>query len=180
MKESKAEVLLHPVRLKIVQEFLGGEKLTAKEIVKKLTSISQATLYRHLDKLVQHNILEVVEENPIRGTVEKVYTLNVGGANIGKNDISQNSREELMNFFMIYITQIMSSFETYLSQDHIDLEKDGVGYRLTALHLTDEEFGNFIMDLANVFKKVSENEPTPERTKRIISTIFIPENKKGE
>lgn len=179
MRETKAEILLHPVRLKIVQEFLGLTKLTAKDLVKRLPSISQATLYRHLDKLVHYKILEVVEENPIRGTVEKVYRLNLAGANVGNKDFNQNSREEQMNFFMIFIAHIMSNYESYLSQEEIDPERDGVGYRQAGMYLSDEEFIDFLQNLSREFQKVMHYEPSPERKKRIISTIIMPEVKRG-
>lgn len=76
MKENKMELLLHPIRFQLVQEFMGGEKLTAKHLAEKLPHIPQATLYRHLDKLMSSQILLVVEEKQIRGTIEKLYVLN--------------------------------------------------------------------------------------------------------
>ncbi|MFE8703117.1 helix-turn-helix domain-containing protein [Cytobacillus sp. FJAT-54145] len=176
-KESKADVLLHPVRLKIVQEFLGSKSLTSKDLLKRLPSVPQATLYRQIDKLVQSGILTVVEENQVRGTIEKVFSLNFGQANLAKDDLQETSKEEHLNYFMLFISQILKSFEEYIDQKNTDFEKDGLGYRQVGLYLTDEEFKQFAEDMGKAFKRAVQNEPTPDRKKRVVSTIIIPDRK---
>ncbi|UHA58283.1 helix-turn-helix domain-containing protein [Metabacillus litoralis] len=74
--DSKAKLILHPVRMKIVQTLIGSKEYTVQQIAARLTDVPQATLYRHLNKLLEAEVLKVVKENQIRGTVEKIYALN--------------------------------------------------------------------------------------------------------
>ncbi|MDM5187033.1 helix-turn-helix domain-containing protein [Bacillus sp. DX4.1] len=175
MKENKMELLLHPIRFQLVQEFMGGEKLTAKHLAEKLPHIPQATLYRHLDKLMSSQILLVVEEKQIRGTIEKLYVLNGSMARMSQNDIKDLTKEEHMQYFMMFITGLTAKFKDYLQQEEIDFEKDGTGYTQASLYMSDEEFLTFVKELNEVFMKAYGRKPSPERRRRTISTIIIPE-----
>ena len=68
---NKVETILHPVRLRIIQQLLDGQATTAKQLAGQLKDIAQATLYRQLDILVKAEVLAVTEEKQIRGAVEK-------------------------------------------------------------------------------------------------------------
>lgn len=45
------DLLLHPVRIRIVQALLDGSELTTGELTARLGDIPVATLYRHVAKL---------------------------------------------------------------------------------------------------------------------------------
>ncbi|KTD86357.1 hypothetical protein [Paenibacillus etheri] len=75
--------------------------------MKELEDIPQATMYRHLNKLLKARILHVVEENKIRGTVEKVYYLANGGEDISPADVTEQSSDEHMNLLLKIITSLM-------------------------------------------------------------------------
>jgi len=175
----KIETVLHPVRFRIIQKFIDGQSKTAKMLGKELKDIPQATLYRQLDTLVKADVLVVTEENQIRGTVEKVYTLNISAASMSNKDIKGLSKEEHLQYFLVFTAQLMQNFEAYLQSGEVDFQRDGVGYRQTALHLTDEEFMGFIKDMAKVYEKYAKNSPSPDRNKRMISNIIIPERERG-
>lgn len=174
---NKIETILHPVRFKIIQKFLDGQSKTVKVLANELKNVPQATLYRQLDTLVKSDVLTITDEIPIRGTVEKVYSLNRESANISNIDLKGLTKEEHLQYFMFFLTQLSGDFETYLQKEDIDYEKDGVGYRQVALHLTDEEFLDFTRDLAKVFSKYLEITSADNRTKRIFSNIVMPEYK---
>jgi DNA-binding transcriptional ArsR family regulator len=56
---------------------LDGKEMTAGEMAEKLQDIPQASLYRHINALLkEEEILTVVSENRIRGTLEKVFSLS--------------------------------------------------------------------------------------------------------
>lgn len=175
MKERKIDILLHPVRLRIIQKFLGGDERTAKELAQLLPDIAQATLYRQLDTLLKANILIITEEKPIRGTIEKVYALNPMEASITTKDIKGISNEEHIQYFMLFTTQLLAQFESYIEKGEIDLERDGVAYRQTAFYLSDGEFHDLFIEMARIFQQAAKNKPNPDRKKRYISTIIIPE-----
>ncbi|MGD6942389.1 helix-turn-helix domain-containing protein [Cytobacillus gottheilii] len=175
---NKIDAILHPVRFKIVQKFLDGHGKTVKKLTKELEDIPQATLYRQLDALVKSEVLMVTEENQVRGTIEKVYSLNIANANITNDDVKELTIEDHLQYFMIFQAQLTHNFEEYLQKENIDFQRDGVGYRLVAMHLSDEEFADFARDLREVYQTYLQKSPSPERTKRLVSNIFIPENKR--
>ncbi|MET3699423.1 helix-turn-helix protein [Bacillus oleivorans] len=170
----KIDAILHPVRYKIIQQFLDGQNRTAKDLALKLNDIPQATLYRHIDTLVKTDVLKIIEENQIRGTIEKVYSLNLAAVHLTKDDLLGLNKEDHLQLFMIFTAQLMRDFERYLDQDDIDFERDGVGYRQGVLFLSDSEFHEFIEDLKHVFQKYITNTPRSDRKKRLISTIMMP------
>lgn len=175
----KIDAILHPVRFRIIQSFLDGQHKTTKELVKKLHDIPQATLYRQLDTLVKAGILTIIEEKPIRGTVEKVYSLSSEELVLRKKDIVDVTREEHLQYFLLFTAQLVKDFEAYLQKDEIDFERDGAGYRQVALHLTEQEFLELSRELSAVMQKYVNNPPAQGRTKRIISVIAIPEYERG-
>lgn len=174
---SKANLILHPVRMKIVQTLIGKKELNVQQIQARLKEVPQASLYRHLNKLLEADVIQVVKENQIRGTVEKIYSLNENEqSNI--EDLQKLSKDEHLNLFITFMTHVLGQYETYLQQEEIDLVKDGVSYRQAMIYLTDQERQEFITELSQVFMKVIENEPTNERRALNISTIMIPDPKK--
>lgn len=177
---NKLETIMHPIRFKIIQQFLDGQSKTTKKLANQLREIPQASLYRQLDALVKAHILIITEEKKIRGAVEKVYSLNMPAVNITNEDIKQFTPEEHLQYFLFFTAQLTSNFEAYLKNDDIDFLRDGVGYRQIALHLTDIEFQNYLKDLKMVFEKYQKNLPSPERTKRLISTITLPAKERSE
>ena len=78
MADSTVDLILHPVRLRILLA-LADNHWSARQIAQVMPDVAQATLYRHINALAEGNILQIVEERPVRGTVEKVYALPDGG-----------------------------------------------------------------------------------------------------
>ncbi|MBM7602170.1 DNA-binding transcriptional ArsR family regulator [Metabacillus crassostreae] len=175
---SKAKLILHPVRMKIVQTLSGKKEYNVQQIASKLTDVPQATLYRHLNKLLEAGVLKVVRENQIRGTIEKFYSLNESAVSL-TDDFRKLSRDEHLNLFLTFMTHLLGQYENYLQQDEVDLLKDGVGYREAIVYLSDKEFHEFTEQLSELMKKVIENEPSSDRTARHIANVFIPEPSKN-
>ena len=52
-----AEILLHPVRMRIWQAFLGDRALTVSDLRAELTDVPSASLYRQVGVLVDNGVL---------------------------------------------------------------------------------------------------------------------------
>lgn len=174
MTASKMKVILHPVRMKIIQALINGKEMTVQELSKWAEDVPQATLYRHLNKLLDAGFIKVVQENPVRGTVEKVYALKELDIK-SQEDFLKLTKEEHLELFLTFTTQLMSLYESYLSQKKIDLVKDGVSYTIANLNLTDQEFMELMQGIGTLIQSALANEPTPERKPRNIATIIIPD-----
>ena len=57
MNASKIKVILHPVRMKIIQALIGKE-MTVQELSQWTEDVPQATLYRHLNKLLDAGFIQ--------------------------------------------------------------------------------------------------------------------------
>ena len=174
--EFKINTILHPVRMRIMQSLLGGKELTAQEISQRVSDVPQASLYRHLNKLLEAEVLEVVEENKVRGTIEKVYALSNQLETVTAKEVKEASRQDHFSFFFSFLTNLLGDYEQYLQQENIDLEKDGVSYRQVSVFLSNEELRDLLTEIRTIVSRVMENEPTTERKARTISTIVIPKN----
>ncbi|AXI38808.1 transcriptional regulator [Bacillaceae bacterium ZC4] len=174
MIESKAALILHPVRIRIIQTLIG-KRLTVQEIMEFLPEVPQASLYRHLKKLEEAKLIEIVEKRKIRGTIEKVYALPDETIGLEDSDLQHISRNEHLNIFMRFIANILADYERYLRQEQIDLLKDGVGFRQVRFYASDEEFFQFAETVNRAMKKLMGNQPAHNRKKRIFTSIIMPE-----
>lgn len=180
MKESKADVLLHPVRLRIVQALLPHRELTAQEIGKILSDVPQATLYRHLNKLLEAGFIEVVHERPVGGAIERVYAASQGQLVINADGVAGATPEDHNRFFSAFCFSLMHQFAEYLKKDGFDLEKDRVGYRTLSMYLSDGEFDELMQQIRDLFQTALSHPPTAERRRRQISLISILDDTPGE
>ncbi|CAH2714217.1 hypothetical protein BACCIP111895_01378 [Neobacillus rhizosphaerae] len=180
MNETTVEVILHPVRMRIIQ-YLINQQLTAQQLKELLADIPQASLYRHIKKLVEAEVIHIVDEIPNRGTIEKVYSIhNPNKDLIGPEEINKLSKDEHMGLFIKFMANLMGEYDRYLNQEIIDLRRDGVSFRQASLYLSDEEFAEFIKDLTAVYTKVTLNKPQRDRRRRTLATIIIPEQSKEQ
>src|SRR5579872_4471018 len=104
-KRSKADLIIHPVRLRVLQA-LTRRALTAQQLASALPDIPQATLYRHLAALRAGEVITVVEERPVRGTVEKRYAVVEGGSTISAEDLAAAGREDHLRYFRAFIASL--------------------------------------------------------------------------
>lgn len=173
--ESKTDLIMHPIRIRILLA-LVDRKLTPLQLGEQLADVPQATLYRHLNKLMQGGLLEVIEERPVRGTVEKVYGLNQNAAaQIVSVNMENASKDDLMRYFTSFIVSLLADFWRYLQHsERPDLRADGVGFRQIPLYLSMEELEELGREMNPVILKYAKNQPAPGRRRRILTTVMIP------
>ncbi len=173
MDKKKLNLILHPVRLRILTT-LSGREMTAQQVAKVLPDVAVATLYRHMSALQEGDLLRVVSERQIRGTVEKTYAIHEASfLNLSEDDLANATKDDHMRFFSTFVVSLLAEFATYLqSNDDIDFVRDGVGYHTVALHMSDEELGEFSQQLGELLKQYQK--PADGRKRRQLSTIFLP------
>jgi len=174
MTISKADLLLHPVRMRVIVEISGGRR-TASQLSQALPDIPPATLYRHLKALTEGGVLRVVAENPVRGTVERVYAL--AEASLKAEDLGSYSREEMLQRFTLVISSFLADFQRYLDaqqSDHPDVLGDGLEFSKLALELTDDELAALNRAVWAVIEPLTRNQPAPERRRRLVSYLVLP------
>ena len=160
-----AEIVMNPVRQRIIQYLLVHKTGTVKEIRTALPDIPSASLYRHMKILTNSGLLSVVGENRIRGTVESVYKLNKSALEIDDADgIAVQTA----------LLGICASFAKYFSGGQADPKKDMLLMTTCTLTLTDEKFMNFLSEINQVAVKYMDT-PVKEGSKaRQITLISAP------
>lgn len=159
------EVVMNPVRQRIMQFLMIHEKGTVKEIKSKLSDVPTPSLYRHVKILLENSVIVVAEENRVRGTVESVYRLNDNVLSIEDED-GLAIQTSLMN--------ISTAFAKYFASGHADPRKDMLFMTGCSFMLTDEEFENFFTELNEFAMKYISKEPTEGSSPRQISLISSP------
>jgi hypothetical protein len=169
-----ADLLLHPVRWRIVQAFLGDRTLTTADLRAELSDVPVASLYRHVGLLVDAGVLTVVGERKVRGTAERSYRLDSAAASIGSVDTMR--ADDHRRAFRTFAAALMADFDRYLERagERPDLAGDRVGYRQAAVWVTDEEFDAMVAELAVVLRPRVEQQPGGTRRRRLITTINLP------
>lgn len=78
MGELESHVLLHPVRMRVVL-VLGTDDLTTKQLQDRLPDVAQASLYRAVARLIEAEVITVVETRRRGGAMERVYRVAARG-----------------------------------------------------------------------------------------------------
>lgn len=174
MDRTKPDVLLHPVRLRIVLA-IAGEELTTAQIGEHLADVPPATLYRHVAILAEAGLLEVVKERRSRGGVERTYRLVSTKANIGAEGAASMSRDEHMAGFLAFVGALVGDFGRYVDHPESNPGKDTMGYRQAAMWLTENEQRELLDKLVAVLEPYLAHEWTYQRSRSLLSTILIPD-----
>lgn len=180
MSKPKANLILHPVRLRIVTE-LARQKLTPRQLAQLLPNVPQATLYRHLSLLLEGGILEVVAEQPVNGATERTYTVAQGQGNLDMAEMKGLSRSEHLQYFTVYATTLIDTFTEYIQNCDLEqLGEDGLAYQRAVVYLSDEERAQFQREVIAVLGRVISQPPAPDRKRYTLSSIVIPEGRNEE
>lgn len=169
-----ADLLLHPVRLRILQAFLGDRALTTSELSTELADVPAGSLYRHVARLVEAGVLAVVAERRVRGALERTYVLRLSAATVGMDDLAAMSADDHRQAFMAFVAGLLGDFDRYLARGDIDLLRDGVSYRLAGLWLDDAEYAAMMRELNAVLQSRLANPPAPGRRRRLLGSVLLP------
>ncbi len=173
--KTKADLVLHPIRLQILM-MLAGKQKTSQQLAEDLRDIPQATLYRHINRLAEGGLIQVVEERQVRGAIEKVYTVDARTTTLTAEEMAKSSKDDHMRYFIAFIATLLDDFSGYIHHSEtIDFGVDGTGYQKFSLELSDEEFISLATQLNAAFGPCLANTPRQDRRRRIFSTIIMPD-----
>jgi DNA-binding transcriptional ArsR family regulator len=166
------ELLAHPVRLRVVHAMRGGRLLTTSELRERIPDVSKATVYRHIELLVDGGVLEVAEERRVRGAVERRYRLRQDRAVIDPD--APLSREDHRRGFAAATAALIAEFDAYLDRDGSEPAADLVGYRQHAVWLSEGELLELIAGMRAAIAPRLANGPAPGRAQYLLSPILFP------
>ena len=174
MEETFFTYISEPLSSKLLTEIYEQKQVTTADLLKKFSNISQATLYRHLKKMLNDDVIKIVEENHIRGTVEKVYALNYDISASWKNMRDSNDSKKLMQYINYSLFGILKEFREYTAKEDIDIKGDGTGILIAPIYATFEELDSARNKFFEILKELESNKPHGERKLYNICTVITP------
>lgn len=167
-----ADIVLHPVRMKIIQQ-LGGRSMTTTELREALPEVKQATLYRHVAALLEADILAVVEERQVRGAVERTLSLGEQMAHVGQDELQAMDAVQLRSAFAMFLSGLSNDFEELLEDDRTEL-RGQLGFSRAPLYLDTRDLEQLQSEFTRVLTPYLQ--PRRDGQHRItLATVLIPE-----
>ena len=168
------DLLLHPVRLRIVHAVLDGRPFTTSQLCARLPDIPKTTVYRHMALLAAGGVVQVETEQRVRGAVERCYRLRPARAAMDADMSATMTADDHRRGFAAALLALLAEFDAYLGREGAGPLADLVSYRQFSLWLTDEEKAAFIDEVAAAIRARAKQGPSPDRRQHMLSTILFP------
>ncbi len=168
------DLLLHPIRLRIVHAMSGCRTRTTSDLCARLPDVPKTTVYRHVGLLAEGGVLEVAGERRVHGAVERHYRLRRDRAVIDAGAAASMSLDDHRRGFAAAMAALLAEFKAYLDRDGADPAADYVGYRQGTLWLSPDELAEMIGAMRDVLASRTGNQPAPGRSPHLLSMIFFP------
>lgn len=178
--ENKADILLHPVRMKIVRSLMTNRQsgLTPLEMTKIIQDVPQATIYRHIQKLAESGIIKVWKEEKVRAVMEKRYIVNIEDASLHPEEWENYSIDEKLNYYSYYQLALFNQYQNYLQKIEKQKTADQATLSMLDLQLNDTTFQEFQQEFSELmmkyYKKTDETS-SEDKKNRSIGVTIIPD-----
>ena len=159
----QSKTVMNPSRLRILECFIQNGDATAAEIQTQLSDIPTASLYRHINILLDDGWLELVSERKVRGATERRYKL--AGTRANGNYEAQVSG---------VLLSLLATFKAYFADESSDPVRDMLLVSTATLMLSDEEFEQFLIEQAKLEQKYLGRQPDGKRKPRRLTYISSP------
>ncbi|EWM17634.1 helix-turn-helix domain-containing protein [Kutzneria sp. 744] len=168
------DLLLHPIRLRIVHAMSGDRVRTTGDLCRRLPDVPKTSVYRHVGLLADGGILEVVEEQRVHGAVERHYRLRHGGAVIDRETAAAMTLEDHRRGFIGAMASLLAEFNAYLDRDDADPPSDSVGYKQGVVWLDAAEMEELAVEVVGLLRRRAGNGPGGGRRPYLTSMIMFP------
>lgn len=172
-KKNLADVVLHPVRLRIIQQ-LGGRDRTTAQLREALPEIAQATLYRHVAALIDAGVITVVDERRSRGAIERTLSLGDRLAAVDQGELAAMSNAQLRDAFLTFLGDVTADFDRFLDADSPGA-RDLLGFGRTPLHVNAEDLATIQAGLADLLAPYLTEREEEGRRRVNLATILLPD-----
>jgi len=174
MNRVKEDLLLHPVRLRIILA-AAGRQVTAQQLADELPDIPQATLYRNINTLAAGGILVVVRERRVHNTIEKTYALPDKSPMLTVEDLKEAQPEDYIRLFTQYLGLLQGYYVRYIRKGNVDVVRDNVLFQAFPIYLSRAEAQELGQAIRAALLPYLKNGPSPERQRSIIGLMSLPD-----
>ncbi|UOQ87908.1 helix-turn-helix domain-containing protein [Agromyces endophyticus] len=173
-----ADVVMHPVRLRIIQQLGNDRRVTTSDLRSALPDIAQATLYRHVAALVDAGVVAVVEERRVRGAVERTFALGDRMAHVDHDELREMGDRELQQSFLTFLAHLGEDFDRASSTPEF---REFVGFGQVRLHVGDGDLARIQAGLGELLAPYLTQPGDDERAAGdarravLLSTVLMPD-----
>ena len=176
---NKADLILHPVRMQILQA-LVTRPMNTQELAVALDGVPKSSIYRHMKELLDGGMVEVAETRPVKGTLEKYYRLGQA-PHLGQADLAGFSREDHMRYFAMFLASQLQGFSSYLKANPVmDLQADRVGYSQAIFTVNKEQLDDLLGGIQKLVVACAGKAPLEGSHQHKIAFITYPLTKEKE
>jgi len=168
------ELMLHPIRLRIVNAVFDGQPFTTSQLLQRLPDVPKATMYRHVGVLVEGGLIEVEGEERKAGAVERTYRLHPPRTVIDGAAAAAMSKDDHRRGFAAGMASLLGEFEVYLSRKGAKPTADMVTYRQISLWLNDAEKEALYQEFIAAIRKRLDHTPSADRRRHLLAMIMFP------
>ena len=163
-------LVLHPVRLRILQA-MAGRELTTAQLRERLPDVTPATLYRHVATLLDADVLTVVSERKIRGAVERTMAIGPRDAHVGIDEAEHLDPDRARQAFAAFIGAITGQVDDHLASAVPDLWSR-FGFGATVLHIDDADRDALQNEIGALIAR--HLEPVDGKDPVTFATVLVP------
>jgi hypothetical protein len=137
-----------------------------------LGNIPIATLYRHVDRLVEGQVLRVIAERQVRGGMERTLAIEDGAASLQPGDVQTMADAE--RAFRSFVGSLLARANRWFSSTR-DLADTRMGFRHIPVWLTDSEYDELSSRMTAAIQPEIDNPPDGRR-RYVVTVIALPDD----
>jgi len=180
MGRKKADLIIHPIRLRILQILSRRKALSTSEIAKELPAVPKSSLYRHLQKLLEGGMVTVEKTVQVRGVHEKYYSL-LEAPYLSMEDVEAFDQEDHIRTFTAFTATLIQDFNSYIRSDSdMNLLEDRTGYSVFEIYVNNNELDEFGKAFSKLVQGLMENKPKKGRRLQKLAFITHPVGREGD
>lgn len=172
MEKDYLKIIMNPERQRICQALAAMGTATTAALSEQLPDIPKPSLYKHLKKLLDADMVQISGTQAKRGALEKTYSLTQPKGNPSIQEIEKMTVGGLMN--------LTGMFTSYFLTPGIDPVKDMLSLSIATLVLDDAEFEELLKTLASEIMAASGKPKTGDRKERVLSLVSLPVKTAGQ
>ena len=169
----RADILMHPIRIRIALA-VQSRRLTTAQIHRLLPDVPMPTLYRHLQRLTEAGIIEVVTTQQAHSNQERVYALVQAQSTLTSAEVAAASLEDHRRYFTMFVTGLLSVYDRYL-QSSPDNIANNIAYVMETVYMTESQFAQARTQMRGFLADALGREPEPGATRKMLAVLAFPE-----
>lgn len=175
MNTETISTILNPIRMQILKAVMFHKQATPKMISEQLPGVPIASLYRHLNKMIEENVLEIVGEQKVRGAMEKTVKVRENPLQSMQLRAEDLTKSDLLELFYSFSVAQMMDMTAYVGEDDFPVEKNHLSFRSYILNLKDDEVLSFIKEVQAIINKYGPNPSNEQNRPHKFTFALIPE-----